>query len=80
MNKPPFTLTANSSKTVTQHAYKIRDEKNNQDLTYIETVNDYDNVIDCLIRDENGVEIQDPALLEQIQDFIATVDLSSDSL
>lgn len=37
---------------------------------YIEHLNDKGKLIDCDLRSINGQEIDDPALLEEIQEFI----------
>ena len=39
-------------------------------LSYIEHVNDKGSVVDCNLRDVDGDEIGDAALLEQVEEFV----------
>jgi hypothetical protein len=66
-------LESHTSSTITTETYQILTE-NHGPVTYIEYLNDKGKVIDCNLRDEDGNDIIDPALLEEIQEFIDNAD------
>jgi len=61
-------LASHSTATITTETYQL--SLGDKLLTYIEYLNDKGKVIDCTLRDVDGNEINDPALLEQVQDFV----------
>ena len=62
-------LTSHTSAIVTTETYSITDETYGP-LTYIEYLNDKGKVIDCTLRDEDGNDIDNPPLLEELQQFV----------
>ena len=54
--------------TVTEVTYTLQDKTSV--FYYKEWLNDSGKVIDCLIRDKDGYEIDDPLLFEEVQEFI----------
>jgi hypothetical protein len=61
-------LLSKTESTVTEVTYTLEDETSV--FYYKEWLNDSGRVIDCLIRDKDGYEIDDSLLLEQVQEFI----------
>ena len=59
-----------SSSTVTTNTFEIDPEDGSKKITYIEYLNDKGRVIDENLRDSAGSEIDDPALLEVVQEFV----------
>ena len=57
--------------TVTEVVYTFQDETSA--FYYKELVNAQGDVIDSLLRDKDGYQIDDPALLERVWDFITGV-------
>jgi len=66
-------LTLHTSSTITTETYSITTEDYGP-VTYIEYLNDKGKAIDCTLRDEDGNDIQDPIILEEVQRFIDTAD------
>ena len=56
------------STTVTEVSYTFQDEISA--FYYKELINAEGDVIDCMLRDKDGHEIDDPSLLERVHDFI----------
>ena len=54
--------------TVTEVTYTLQDKTSV--FYYKEWLNDSGKVIDCLMRDKDGSEINDPLLFEEGQEFI----------
>ena len=54
--------------TVTEVTYTFQDKTSV--FYYKEWLDDSGKVIDCLIRDKDGSEIDDPLLFEEVQEFI----------
>ena len=54
--------------TVTEVTYTLQDKTSV--FYYKEWLNDSGKVIDCLMRDKDGSEIDDPLLFEEVQEFI----------
>ena len=54
--------------TVTEVTYTFQDDVST--FYYKEWMNDAGEIVDFVIRDKDGYEIEDPALLEQVQDFV----------
>jgi hypothetical protein len=63
-----LSIIANTSANITTNTYNL--SLGDRLLTYIEYLNDKGKVIDCNLRDVDGDEINDPALLEQVQEFV----------
>jgi hypothetical protein len=61
-------LLSKAESTVTEVTYTLQNETSV--FYYKEWLNDSGRVIDCLMRDEDGYEIDDSLLLEQVQEFI----------
>lgn len=62
-------ITSESSSTVTTNTFEI--ETKYGPVVYIEYLNDKNKVIDCNLRGKHtGQEINDPVLLEEIENFI----------
>ena len=57
--------------TVTEVVYTFQDETSA--FYYKELINAQGEVIDSLLRDKDGYQIDDPALLERVWDFISGV-------
>ena len=53
---------------VTEVTYTLQDKTSV--FYYKEWLNDSGKVIDCLMRDKDGSEINDPLLFEEVQEFI----------
>jgi hypothetical protein len=53
---------------VTEVTYTLQDKTSV--FYYKEWLNDSGKVIDCLMRDKDGYEIDDPLLFEEVQEFI----------
>ena len=53
---------------VTEVTYILQDKTSV--FYYKEWLNDSGKVIDCLMRDKDGSEIDDPLLFEEVQEFI----------
>ena len=62
-------LESHTTATVKTETYRILTETQGP-VTYIEYLDDKGKVIDCNLRDDEGNEISDPALLEEIQEFV----------
>lgn len=56
------------SRTITTNTFNL--EIDGQFITYIEYLNDKNKVIDCNLRDANGNELNDAALLEKVEEFV----------
>lgn len=56
--------------TVTEVTYTIQDKSTT--LYYKEWLNESGKVIDALLRDKDGQEIDDPLLFEQIEELVDT--------
>jgi len=56
------------SSTVTEVTYTLQDETSA--FYYKEWLNEKGKVIDCLLRDKDGHEIDDPALYERVTNFV----------
>ena len=54
--------------TVTEVIYTLQDDTGS--FFYKEWLNESGKVIDSLMRDKDGYQIDDPALLEQVQEFL----------
>lgn len=54
--------------TVTEVTYALQDETSA--FYYKEFLNEKGKVIDSLLRDKDGFEIDDPALLEKVEEFV----------
>jgi len=54
--------------TVTEVTYTFQDKTSV--FYYKEWLDDSGKVIDCLMRDKDGSEIDDPLLFEEVQEFI----------
>jgi len=54
--------------TVTEVTYTLQDDLSA--FYYKEWLNDSGKVIDSILRDKDGYEIDDPILLEEVQQFI----------
>lgn len=63
------------SSGVIEHTYFIQD--NQGKIVYKEWVNDSGKVIDSTLRDKDGYEIDDPELMEQVQEFVDTLNIES---
>jgi hypothetical protein len=59
-----------SESTVTEVVYTLQDDLS--PLIYKEWIFD-DKVFDFVLRDKDGYEIDDPALLEEVQNFVDTL-------
>ena len=57
---------------VTEVTYTLQDETSS--FIYKEWMDSRGKVIDCLMRDNDGFDIDDPALLEKVQEFIDEID------
>ena len=57
--------------TVTEVVYTFEDETSA--FYYKELINAHGEVIDSLLRDKDGYQIDDPTLLERVWDFISGV-------
>jgi len=57
-----------TSATITTNTFNL--EVDGQFITYIEYLNDKGKVIDCNLRDVDGNEIADAALLEKVEEFV----------
>jgi len=62
-------LQLHSTSTVKTETYQILTETHGP-VTYVEYFNDKGKVIDETLRDEDGNDINAPALLEKIQEFV----------
>ena len=61
-------ITSHTSATITTETYFITTEQG--PVVYTEYLNDKGKVIDCTLRDDDGNNIDDAALLEQVQQFV----------
>ena len=61
-------LNEHQTSTVTTDTFQF--EVNDQFITYIEYLNDKGKIIDCNLRDVDGDEIDNSLLLEEIQNFV----------
>lgn len=61
-------ITSQESNTVTETTYFLED--NGKKLVYKEWLNQKGKVIDEVLRDQNGNDIDDPALLERVQEAV----------
>jgi hypothetical protein len=61
-------LLSKTESTVTEVTYTLEDETSV--FYYKEWLNDSGKVIDCLMRDKDGYDIDDSLLFEQVQEFI----------
>jgi hypothetical protein len=61
-------LLSKTELTVTEVTYTLEDETSV--FYYKEWLNDSGKVIDCLMRDKDGYDIDDSLLFEQVQEFI----------
>ena len=61
-------LLSKEESTVTEVTYTFQDETGA--FFYKEWLNDSGKVIDSLMRDKDGYQIDDPVLLEQVQEFL----------
>ena len=61
----------NKESVVTEVTYTLAD--NTSLFYYKEWLNDSGKVIDFVLRDKDGYEIDDPALLEEVQNFVDTL-------
>ena len=59
------------SSGVVEHTYFIQDDQGK--IVYKEWMDGY-KVIDSALRDKDGYEIDDPELLEQVQEFIDSLE------
>lgn len=64
-------LLSRTESTVTEVVYTFQDETSA--FYYKELINAQGEVIDSLLRDKDGYQIDDPALLERVWDFITGV-------
>ena len=53
---------------VTEVAYTLQDDISS--FYYIEWVDNHGDVYDTILRDKDGFTIDDPALLEEVQNFV----------
>ena len=60
---------------VIENTYTLQDETSV--FYYKEFINSKGKVVDSLLSDKDGFEIDDPSLLENIQEFIDSLDLIS---
>lgn len=65
-------LLSKTESIVTEVTYTLQDEASS--FTYKEWMDGRGKVIDCLMRDNDGFEIDDPALLERVQEFVDEID------
>ena len=63
-------LESHTTSTVTTETYVVNLLEGLGVVTYIEYLNDKGKVIDCNLRDEDENEMNDPILLEEVQEFI----------
>lgn len=56
------------SSTITEHAITLRHK--GKTYVYKEFLNDKNRVTDCELRTESGHAIEDPAFLEEVQEFV----------
>ena len=61
-------IISQESNTVTETTYFLED--NGKKLVYKEWLNQKGKVIDEVLRDQNGNDIDDPALLERVQEAV----------
>lgn len=61
-------LISNTSSTITTNTFTF--DIDGRKVVYIEYLNEKNKVTDCNLRDENGNEIDDAALLEELQNFV----------
>ena len=59
--------------SVTEVTYTLQDDVST--FYYKEWLNDGGEVVDFVIRDKDGYEIDDPALLDEVLSFLDTVNL-----
>jgi len=65
-------ITHKSSSMVIENTYHITHKrgKHTSKITYIEFLNNKNKLTDIVLRDEDGNDIDDPTLLEKIQDLV----------
>jgi len=62
-------LESKTSSQSTVNSYRIITESHGP-IVYLEYLNEKGHIIDEILRDEDGNDISDPALLEDVQEFI----------
>ena len=62
-------IISQTTDTIKRETYNLTAEDHGP-VTYIEYRDSYNHIIDCNLRDENGNEIENPILLEEVQEFI----------
>lgn len=65
-----MTTLSHTTSNITTETYEIDLGGGRGKVTYIEYLNDSGKVIDEILRSEAGHEIDDPALLEEVQEFV----------
>jgi len=65
-------ITNRNEVKVSRIIYDISDVKEYGNVVYIEYVNEHDRVIDVDLRDENGFSIDNPDILNDIQEAVDT--------
>jgi uncharacterized protein YycO len=60
-----------SESTVTEATYTIQDEVDT--FIYKEWRNDSGKVIDAVLRDKDGFDIDDPVILEMIEEYLSSI-------
>lgn len=65
---PTMTLKNKTTVAVTENTFVVK--RGRQTLVYKEQVNEKNKVIDCDLRDLDGNSVDDPAILEEVQDFV----------
>lgn len=64
-------LKSRSTVTVTEDIYRLDlDGDGERIVVYTEYLNDKGKVIDINLRNVDGIDIDDPALLEEVQEFV----------
>ena len=65
-------ITNRNEVKVSRIIYDISDVKEYGNVVYIEYLNEHDRVIDVDLRDENGFSIDNPDILNDIQEAVDT--------
>lgn len=70
-------IISQASSTIREDTYVLEvenlyfgSEPKTQKITYVEFINDKGKLTDCIMRNEGGEEIDNPELLNRIQNFI----------
>jgi hypothetical protein len=68
---PKFTLLKHTTTAVLEKEYVLQDEQGK--LFYKEWIDEEGRIIDSMLRDKDGREIDNPELLERIQDYVDSI-------